>query len=472
MDTRLPESSRKSGPKQKRNSDVSDEPRKLLKLALEPGTNYFSQNARRTNALATAGHASKPHLTKTKDRPRSKTTEANTPTEDTEPTKSIPTSTTKYRDRPPALPLNRSATFSTPLLSSNKPASTSTLVQATKSNPLLQFLSRSSCSTAALPPKLAKSASGSQTFQDSTLSPFLVSKKPIPGLVQGATAADRLSILLNKRTSKSAPVLTKRSLSLMESRPQKDEKTSPSPLSSMSSTSEGATNPLRPQALRRHHTMIGSRSEFLKTLETSTSKFAPSSYIPVALEECQILPCIDYIPKPDDTTKRIGPATLVDVLEGKYKDKYDELFIIDCRFPYEFEGGHIKSAVNINTTDKLEELLFKPAITGKKVLLIFHCEFSSERGPRMARHLRNQDRSANAIHYPALYYPEVYVMHGGYSGFFVANRSYCWPEGYVEMQDEKHSQEFEVHMKTFSQEFSRTASKGFLATQSKKKTTP
>ncbi|KAG0357262.1 cell division cycle- protein [Podila minutissima] len=216
--------------------------------------------------------------------------------------------------------------------------------------------------------------------------------------------------------------------------------------------------------------MIGSRSEFLKTLEISRPKsFSSSSYIPVALEECQILPCIDYIPKPDDTTKRISPATLVDVLEGRYRDKYDELFIIDCRFPYEFEGGHIKSAVNINTTDKLEELLFKPAITDKKALLVFHCEFSSERGPRMARHLRNQDRSANAIHYPALYYPEVYVMHGGYSGFFAANRSYCWPEGYVEMQDEKHSQEFEVHMRTFSQEFSRTASKGFLATQSKKK---
>lgn len=71
------------------------------------------------------------------------------------------------------------------------------------------------------------------------------------------------------------------------------------------------------------------------------------------------------------------------MLEGRYRDKYDELFIIDCRFPYEFEGGHIKSAVNINTTDKLEELLFKPAITDKKALLVFHCEFSSERGPRM-----------------------------------------------------------------------------------------
>ncbi|KAG0072092.1 cell division cycle- protein [Podila epicladia] len=466
------ESNRKSVPKQKRNSDVIDEPRKLLKLTLEPGsrTNYFSQNARRTHVLKADGPVLKHSI---KDKPRSKNTTQTTP-EETESVKSTATTatlSTKSRDRPP-LPLNRSATFSTPLLSSNKSASiSSTLVQATKSNPLLQFLSRSSRSTVTLPPKLTKPTSGSQNFNDNSLSPFLVSKKPTSGLVAGAKAEDRLSILLNKRSSISAPLLTKRSLSLMESQRQTDETTLPSPLSSqMLSTSKARTSPLRPKALRRHHTMIGSRSEFLKTLETSRLKsFSSSSYIPVALEECQILPCIDYIPKPDDTTKRISPATLVDVLEGKFKDNYDEIFIIDCRFPYEFEGGHIKSAVNINTTDKLEELLFKPAITDKRVLLIFHCEFSSERGPRMARHLRNQDRSANAMHYPALYYPEVYVMHGGYSGFFAANRSYCWPEGYVEMQDEKHSQEFEVHMRTFSQEFSRSASKGFLATQSKKK---
>ncbi|KAF9330854.1 cell division cycle- protein [Podila minutissima] len=444
----------------------------LQSFSARPGsrTNYFSQNARRTHVLTTDGPVSK-HSTN--DKPRSKNTTQTTP-EETEPAKPIATTatlSTKSRNRPP-LPLNRSATFSTPLSTSPKTSISSTLAQATKSNPLLQFLSRSSRSTVTLPPKFTKPTSEFQNLKDNSLSPFLVSKKPISGLVPGTTVQDRLSILLNKRSSISAPLLTKRSLSLMESQRQTDETTSPSPLSSqISSTSKARTSPLRPKALRRHHTMIGSRSEFLKTLEISRPKsFSSSSYIPVALEECQILPCIDYIPKPDDTTKRISPATLVDVLEGRYRDKYDELFIIDCRFPYEFEGGHIKSAVNINTTDKLEELLFKPAITYKKVLLIFHCEFSSERGPRMARHLRNQDRSANAIHYPALYYPEVYVMHGGYSGFFAANRSYCWPEGYVEMQDEKHSQEFEVHMRTFSQEFSRTASKGFLATQSKKKT--
>ncbi|KAF9958830.1 cell division cycle- protein [Mortierella alpina] len=252
----------------------------------------------------------------------------------------------------------------------------------------------------------------------------------------------------------------------------------------------------RPTGLRRHQTMISSRSEFMRTLESGNgsrrgtglysiisnsriasglkqpSVFAPLDYIPSPDRlDCQILPCEQFDPKPDDTTKRISPETVVNVLEGKYTDQYDLLYIIDCRFPYEFEGGHIKSAVNVNTTDELEELLLQPAITDKRVLLIFHCEFSSERGPRMARHLRNQDRAANASHYPAVFYPEVYVMKGGYSTFFQENKSYCWPEAYVEMQDEKHSQEFETHRRNFQREFSRTASKGFLGMESKKNST-
>ncbi|CAO3573169.1 unnamed protein product [Mortierella alpina] len=252
----------------------------------------------------------------------------------------------------------------------------------------------------------------------------------------------------------------------------------------------------RPTGLRRHQTMISSRSEFMRTLECGNgsrrgtglysiisnsriasglkhpSVFAPENYVPSPDRlDCQILPCEHFDLKPDDTTKRISPETVVNVLEGKFTNQYDLLYIIDCRFPYEFEGGHIKSAVNVNTTDELEELLLQPAITDKRVLLIFHCEFSSERGPRMARHLRNQDRAANASHYPAVFYPEVYVMKGGYSTFFQKNKSYCWPEAYVEMQDEKHSQEFETHRRNFQREFSRTASKGFLGMESKKKNT-
>ncbi|KAF8979256.1 cell division cycle- protein [Entomortierella lignicola] len=242
----------------------------------------------------------------------------------------------------------------------------------------------------------------------------------------------------------------------------------------------------RPMTLRRHQTMISSRSEFMKTLEPSGQRrslsligaltkkslvFAPENYVPDPLrEDCQILPCANFVCKPDDTTKRVTPQTVVDVLDGKYKDKYDLLYIVDCRFPYEFKGGHIKSAVNVNTTDELEQLLLQPAITDKRVLLIFHCEFSCERGPRMARHLRNQDRAANSSHYPAVFYSEVYVMQGGYSGFFKENKTYCWPEAYVEMQDEKHAKEFEEHMRSFGREFSRSASKGFLGTESRKPT--
>ncbi|KAF9139574.1 cell division cycle- protein [Mortierella sp. GBA39] len=206
------------------------------------------------------------------------------------------------------------------------------------------------------------------------------------------------------------------------------------------SSSSISTNTKRPIMWRRHQTMISSRSEFMKTLETnnvSTKKavvIVSDNYIPDPLrEECQILPSTNFITKPNDTTRRVSPKTVVDVLEGKYKDQYDLLHIIDCRFPYEFEGGHIKSAVNINTTDELDKLLLQPATTDKRVLLIFHCEFSSKRAPRLARHLRNQDRAWNVSHYPALFYPEVYVMEGGYSSFFEENKSYCWPEAYVKM---------------------------------------
>jgi len=31
-----------------------------------------------------------------------------------------------------------------------------------------------------------------------------------------------------------------------------------------------------------------------------------------------------------------------EVLGGVYTDLLDEVTIIDCRYPYEFEGGHIK----------------------------------------------------------------------------------------------------------------------------------
>lgn len=68
----------------------------------------------------------------------------------------------------------------------------------------------------------------------------------------------------------------------------------------------------------------------------------------------------------------------------------------------------------------MEDFLLKspivPSCSDKRVVIIFHCEFSSERGPRMCVFVRKRDRALND--YPRLHYPELYVLKGGYKEFF------------------------------------------------------
>ena len=88
--------------------------------------------------------------------------------------------------------------------------------------------------------------------------------------------------------------------------------------------------------------------------------------------------------------------------------------IIDARYPYEFEGGHISGAKNIFRTEDITSYFFEKATINpeKKKAFIFHCEFSSERGPAMLKHLRQLDRKINE--YPKLNYPEIYLLKDGY----------------------------------------------------------
>ncbi|RUS29269.1 hypothetical protein BC938DRAFT_480859 [Jimgerdemannia flammicorona] len=172
--------------------------------------------------------------------------------------------------------------------------------------------------------------------------------------------------------------------------------------------------------------------------------------------EGTMLPCFEE--KGQDVLKRISPETLISLLDGTHQTRYDEHCLIDCRFPYEYEGGHIQGAVSVNTQDAIERMLLTSPRRGVRMVLVFHCEFSAHRAPRMALHLRNRDRQLNMARYPYLHYPEVYILKGGYSAFFQKYKERCTPQRYVEMTDSRHRDDLKQRMTHFKKNFGRSKS--------------
>ncbi|KAK7010725.1 M-phase inducer phosphatase-like isoform X1 [Biomphalaria glabrata] len=157
--------------------------------------------------------------------------------------------------------------------------------------------------------------------------------------------------------------------------------------------------------------------------------------------------------------KSITPETLMRLLVNEFAEEVGEFHIIDCRYPYEYEGGHIRNAVNIYTKDAVVEKYLKTPKTAKdsqkRMILIFHCEFSSERGPRLFRFLRSQDRESNKECYPYLHYPEIYLLEGGYKSFFENYSHLCEPREYKTMFDKNHSEDlrkFRATCKSWSED--------------------
>lgn len=146
------------------------------------------------------------------------------------------------------------------------------------------------------------------------------------------------------------------------------------------------------------------------------------------------------IPGKHRDLKSISPQTLAMLLTNEFSDVVDEYLVVDCRYPYEYDGGHIKDAVNIWECDTLvkrflENVHESTADSAKRPIIIFHCEFSSERGPKMARFLREKDREANKDCYPRLNYPEIYILEGGYKNFYHSDPDLCQPQHYQPMDD-------------------------------------
>ncbi|XP_067114946.1 cell division cycle 25 homolog d [Osmerus mordax] len=180
----------------------------------------------------------------------------------------------------------------------------------------------------------------------------------------------------------------------------------------------------------------------------------------------------------------ISADTVAALLRGQYRDTVEDFLIVDCRYPYEYQGGHIKGAVNLHTKAQIQGALMQVPVlvqlsssgrtpagppggdqdpgglagavwreggqTGSmtspqpgspmtegsspRKLIVFHCEFSTERGPRLCGYLRELDRVLHSSVYPLLFYPEVYLLDQGYKHFYCCHTDLCEPRGYVPMR--------------------------------------
>ena len=113
-------------------------------------------------------------------------------------------------------------------------------------------------------------------------------------------------------------------------------------------------------------------------------------YVPSSLgsameaDDAHVLALPHFTPDPEsDSLPRINHDTFIDVLDGKFDSVYGKALIIDCRFEYEYNGGHIENALNFTDKELLAHNLFRDAQIDDKTLLIFHCEYSAHRAPIM-----------------------------------------------------------------------------------------
>lgn len=136
------------------------------------------------------------------------------------------------------------------------------------------------------------------------------------------------------------------------------------------------------------------------------------------------------------------------ILNNTHQPHYKSYHIIDCRFEYEYQGGHIKNAININSKDDIEKQFLQKYIE-MPALLIFHCEFSNQRGPNLASHLRNCDRILNYENYPDLCFPDIVILDGGYEKFYSKFPQLCFPRAYTKMDSVENLHHYEKELDKF-----------------------
>lgn len=195
--------------------------------------------------------------------------------------------------------------------------------------------------------------------------------------------------------------------------------------------------PCETERLRRYGSDVSyaAVSHYRRTPDSLSSRL----YLPVQLtsenpwERHQLRLTLPTIKGSHPDCNMISCETLASLLTQPLPGPLTRFRIIDCRYAYEYNGGAIRQAENVPCIDGVEHSFFPADDSGATTAIIFHCEFSSKRGPAAYRQLRRLDRKYKAQSYPELYYPEIYILQGGYRDFFAQFPQLCFPQDYVPM---------------------------------------
>ncbi len=145
-------------------------------------------------------------------------------------------------------------------------------------------------------------------------------------------------------------------------------------------------------------------------------------------------------------------AEMISGMSG-FRRYYDEVHVLDCRFDFEYAGGHIEGAIHIQSPYELQAKYFESPENGSKICILFHCEYSQERGPSMWRLMRELDRKLKGYqNFPSLFYPEMYIIEGGYKEFYKRHPELCCGS-YVSMDEKKYANNCRQSFATFRRNF-------------------
>jgi M-phase inducer tyrosine phosphatase len=118
------------------------------------------------------------------------------------------------------------------------------------------------------------------------------------------------------------------------------------------------------------------------------------------------------------TFERISAATFCTIFD--HHPNFERVFVIDCRTPAEYKGGHIKTAVRCHPFMDSIPALYREQYNAN-TLFVFHCEFSAYRAPAAIGQFKGAHAKAGRdpkdLH--------AFVLDGGFSPFYAPHKDYC-----------------------------------------------